>query len=421
MINGPGRGLGHAQPVEHLARLEPGRNARLLAAPHRPAPHRRPRRLTTAILLKKDRDLAEHVCRPPASPGARSPGRARGVSQIPATASRPHRIWAAHARERRRLPGRSRRRRLAGHRRRGAPPSSLKTSAPLAEPARPIRPAAEYDDRKTGRRKKKMPTNAATASAPQKHCFLSARLPMRNTASSTMASTAALRPKNNATTSGTLPKSGVGRSSGPMMGHDAGAPRNRPPAIRPAQRAMHQPADIGRELAAPPDRAAACNSLRACRKRRSENPALLLDHDAMHHRDLPGRTAESSAGRTRDQTRKRRRGSDTARGTSPPGFSWVFAGRSRARSRPHPPAETGTSCRERRRRSCHAPASRDRRRNSPTGRARWRRDRRTARRRSWARCVGTAHDPWPDDRAAKMWRSKMRRIASKEQVRAPHG
>ena len=36
--------------------------------------------------------------------------------------------------------------------------------------------------------------------------FLSARLPMRTTASSTIASTAALRPKNNATNSGTLPK-----------------------------------------------------------------------------------------------------------------------------------------------------------------------------------------------------------------------
>ncbi len=49
-----------------------------------------------------------------------------------------------------------------------------------------------------------MPMNAAAASASIA-LFLSARLPTRTTASSTIASTAAFSPKNSATTSGTLP------------------------------------------------------------------------------------------------------------------------------------------------------------------------------------------------------------------------
>ncbi len=56
-----------------------------------------------------------------------------------------------------------------------------------------------------GTLKKKMPTKAAAASAIIA-VFLSARLPTRTTASSTIASTAALRPKNSATNSGTPPK-----------------------------------------------------------------------------------------------------------------------------------------------------------------------------------------------------------------------
>ena len=49
-----------------------------------------------------------------------------------------------------------------------------------------------------------MPTNAAAASATMT-LFFSERLPIRKTASSTMASTAAFRPKNRATMIGTLP------------------------------------------------------------------------------------------------------------------------------------------------------------------------------------------------------------------------
>ena len=56
-----------------------------------------------------------------------------------------------------------------------------------------------------GSLRKKMPTNAAAAT-PTIARFLSARRPMRTTASSTTASTAALRPKNSACTAPTLPK-----------------------------------------------------------------------------------------------------------------------------------------------------------------------------------------------------------------------
>jgi len=55
-----------------------------------------------------------------------------------------------------------------------------------------------------GTARKKIATNASAASATI-NLFFNARLPMRSTASSTMASTAAFNPKNNAVTIGTLP------------------------------------------------------------------------------------------------------------------------------------------------------------------------------------------------------------------------
>ena len=56
-----------------------------------------------------------------------------------------------------------------------------------------------------GTPRKKIATNA-TAAMPTITLFFSARLPMRMTASSTMASTAAFRPKNSAWTMPTVPK-----------------------------------------------------------------------------------------------------------------------------------------------------------------------------------------------------------------------
>jgi len=71
-------------------------------------------------------------------------------------------------------------------------------------PMKPIRPAPKTMIG-NGKSKKKMPTKAAAA-RPISTWFLSARLPMRTTASMTIANTAALRPKNRATMMGTLPK-----------------------------------------------------------------------------------------------------------------------------------------------------------------------------------------------------------------------
>ena len=59
-----------------------------------------------------------------------------------------------------------------------------------------------------GTPKKKIATNAAAA-MPTITRFLSARLPMRSTASSTMASTAAFRPKNSAWTMPDLAERGI--------------------------------------------------------------------------------------------------------------------------------------------------------------------------------------------------------------------
>ena len=85
------------------------------------------------------------------------------------------------------------------------PPLLLKTSAPLAVPMKPMR-AALRTINGNGMSKKKMPMNAAAASR-RRALFFSARLPMRTTASTTIASTAAFNPKNRAATAGTLPYS----------------------------------------------------------------------------------------------------------------------------------------------------------------------------------------------------------------------
>jgi len=57
-----------------------------------------------------------------------------------------------------------------------------------------------------GTAKKKMPTNAAAVRAIRERLF-SARLPIRMTASITIARTAAFNPKNKAVTAGTCPQS----------------------------------------------------------------------------------------------------------------------------------------------------------------------------------------------------------------------
>src|SRR5260370_16451881 len=86
-----------------------------------------------------------------------------------------------------------------------------------------------------------MPTKAAAASTSIAR-LLSARLPTRCTAWSTIASTAAFRPKKNAATAGTLPKGDIDVAQGhdgDNAGHDEEAARDN--GARPA---VHQPANI---------------------------------------------------------------------------------------------------------------------------------------------------------------------------------
>ena len=119
---------------------------------------------------------------------------------------------------------------------------------------------------------------------------LEARLPMRTTASSTIASTAALRPKNSADDRGRLAEGGVE----PAQRHDRddAGQDEQPAGDEAAARAVQQPADIGGELLR-----LRAGQQHAVVERVQEaalgDPALLLDQDAVHDRDLAGRPAEA--------------------------------------------------------------------------------------------------------------------------------
>ena len=167
----------------------------------------------------------------------------------------------------------------------------MKAGSPARAPASPISPAARMISG-NGTSRKKIATNAVAASATMTR-LRSARRPMRTTASSTIASTAAFRPKNSAATAGTSPKPGVQ----PAQHHDrdeSGQHEQRPG-----------------DHAAPASGAAAsrCTSRAARLRSRQQHavvervqepvladPALLLDQDTVHHGDLPGRPAEAERG-----------------------------------------------------------------------------------------------------------------------------
>ena len=63
---------------------------------------------------------------------------------------------------------------------------------------------------------------------------------------------------------------------------------------QPAAHAMQQPADVGRELLRLRSRQQHAEVERV-QEARLVDPFLLVDHDAMHHRDLAGRAAEVDA------------------------------------------------------------------------------------------------------------------------------
>ena len=90
-----------------------------------------------------------------------------------------------------------------------------------------------------GTSKKKMATKAAAAIATMTPLF-SARRPMRTTASSTIASTAALRPKNSASTTGTSPSPAYSQESA-MIATSPGSTNNVPATSPPSVRCSSQP------------------------------------------------------------------------------------------------------------------------------------------------------------------------------------
>ena len=168
------------------------------------------------------------------------------------------------------------------------PPPGTAVSADAA-PTKPISAGAEDDERERhaeeedadeGRRRERRPCTR----------FFSARLPMRTTASSTIASTAALSPKNSAATSRHLPQRGIDvaqRQDRDEAGHDEQAAGD-----EAARGAVHQPADVGGELLRLGARQQHAVVERV-QEPRLGDPALLLDEDAVHDRDLPRRAAEA--------------------------------------------------------------------------------------------------------------------------------
>jgi len=70
---------------------------------------------------------------------------------------------------------------------------------------------------------------------------------------------------------------------------------NSPPCDDRTRPAVHQPADIGRELLGLGSRQQHAIA-QGVQKPRLADPFLLVDDDTVHHRDLPGRAAKAERG-----------------------------------------------------------------------------------------------------------------------------
>ena len=154
-----------------------------------------------------------------------------------------------------------------------------------------------------------------------------------------------------------------------------------------AERAVHQPADIGRELLrlGPGQQHAIVERVQETALR---NPALLLDQDAVHHRDLAGGTAEAQHRDAKpDPERLAQRHAVSRRVlTALRDREFSHAGppsRLQPASCGFPPGDCDTRHRARRTSPCRVRAFHDRPGSSRTGPARWRTGRRTAGVRSW--------------------------------------
>ena len=178
-----------------------------------------------------------------------------------------------------------------GRRRRGTPRGRARP------PSQPISAGARATISGNGTSKKKIATKAAAASADQRRGCSSARRPMRSTASTTIASTAALRPKNSAATERHVAVQRRRASDSAMIATKPGQHEQRA-GDEPARGPVQQPADVDRELLR-----LGAGQQHAVVERVQEaalaDPALLLDEDAVHHRDLAGRPAEAQRGDAR--------------------------------------------------------------------------------------------------------------------------
>ena len=119
---------------------------------------------------------------------------------------------------------------------------------------------------------------------------MSARRPIRTTASSTMASTAAFSPKNSVSSHAGLLERRVERRED--EDDDEAGQHEQRAGDEAAARAVEQPADIGGELLRL--RAGQQHAeIEGVQEARLGDPLPLLDQHPVHERDLPGRARRS--------------------------------------------------------------------------------------------------------------------------------
>ena len=169
------------------------------------------------------------------------------------------------------------------------PPCTWKACTPSQPPMKPISAGAEHDDRERQRPKKKIATKASAASATITLFFKRALADAHDRFQHDREHRR-LQPEEQRRDDPDLAVGGIDVAQR-HDGDDAGQDEQHA-GHQAAERAVHQPADIGRELLRLRPR-----QQHAVVERVQEpalgDPALLLDQDAMHHRDLPGRAAEA--------------------------------------------------------------------------------------------------------------------------------
>ena len=136
----PGRRLGHAEPVEHLAGRQPAIVSRPPAGRHRRARHRRRRTSPPPSCEKKSAISAEDVVAARARRRAGRPARARAGGRWPRSCSDQARLGRAWSGTSSPSAGLASDTAVAAGR--PWPPPAAKAAEPALPPAKPIRPAA---------------------------------------------------------------------------------------------------------------------------------------------------------------------------------------------------------------------------------------------------------------------------------------